>query len=428
MNLPLRQAAAVVCPLVLILTVGLLCSDPLLVLAQEPPPSAQSAEPALPPPGFVAEPAPVKKAVIFLDRHFASGGMTNGWYLDLNNMIPGAGWISGGPGYRRWSRHDRMFLDGSAAISWHGYRTAQARVELPKLAHGRLALGSQFRWQDYTRVHFYGEGPATSDANLSEYGLESTDLVGYATVRPFEWLAIGGEIGWLQPDITARSGPFLRDRPDARQLFPSNIVYGVADQPTFIHSEASIMADRRDFPGHPTRGGLVRATVSQYSDRDLDLFTFRQYETEAAGFVPLGPRVVLAVRGWLVASDTAPGRFVPFYLQPSLGGHNSLRSYAEYRFHDRDMLVINAETRLALMSHVDAAVFVDAGNVAARVEDLNLDRRSYGAGVRLHSQRQTFARVDVARGDEGWRVVFRLTDPLSLARLTRRTAAIPFVP
>jgi hypothetical protein len=83
---------------------------------------------------------------------------------------------------------------------------------------------------------------------------------------------------------------------------------------------------------------------------------------------------------------------------------------------------------VAMMTHVDAAMFVDAGNVAARVGDLDLGKRSYGAGLRLHSRRQTFARLDVARGGEGWRVLFRLTDPLNLARLTRRSAPAPFVP
>ena len=72
--------------------------------------------------------------------------------------------------------------------------------------------------------------------------------------------------------------------------------------------------------------------------------------------------------------------------------------------------------------------FLDAGNVAARLSDLNLDKRSYGAGLRLHTRRRTFARFDVAHGGEGWRLLFRLTDPLNLARLSRRTAAVPFVP
>ena len=71
---------------------------------------------------------------------------------------------------------------------------------------------------------------------------------------------------------------------------------------------------------------------------------------------------------------------------------------------------------MALFNHLDAAVFADAGNVAPHVADVNLDKRSYGAGLRLHSRESTFARVDIAHGGEGWRFMFRLSDPLQLKR------------
>ena len=41
---------------------------------------------------------------------------------------------------------------------------------------------------------------------------------------------------------------------------------------------------------------------------------------------------------------------------------------------------------MALFNHLDAAVFADAGNVAPHVADVNLDKRSYGAGLRLLSR------------------------------------------
>ena len=363
------------------------------------------------PRGIVAEPDLIQRAVLFGDRHFSGGESRNGWYVDSTSMIPGAGWISAGPGFRRWSHNDNLVLDGSVAMSWRRYKTAQARVELPKLARSRLAIGSQFRWQDFGHVKTFGEGPDSLESGRDEYRIRSTNLVGYATLRPARWAGIGAQVGFLEPSVALRSGPRAED------------------QPSFVHSEASITADTRDFPGHPTRGGLVRAAAARYSDRDTGAFSFNRYEAEGAGFVPLaGSRLVIALHGWLVTSGTGDGQVVPFYLQPSLGGHNTLRGYADYRFHDRNLLVVNAEARVPLMTHVDAAVFVDAGNVAGRAADLNLDKRSYGAGLRLHSRRQTFARMDVARGGEGWRFVFRLTDPLNLARLSRRTASAPFVP
>ncbi len=161
------------------------------------------------------------------------------------------------------------------------------------------------------------------------------------------------------------------------------------------------------------RGGVIHFAATRYSDRDGGAASFRRYQAEVARFIPFAAAaVVLAVHGRFVGSDTGEGQFVPFYLQPSLGGQNSLRSYDDYRFHDRNLLGLSIETRVAMMTHVDAAFFVDAGNVAPRAADLNLDRRSYGAGLRLHSRRQTFAGVDVAHGAEGWRAIFRLTDPL----------------
>jgi len=137
---------------------------------------------------------------------------------------------------------------------------------------------------------------------------------------------------------------------------------------------------------------------------------------------------VLALHGWVATSQTEPGQIVPFYLEPSIGGQNSLRSFSDFRFHDRNLALLNVEARVALFTHLDAAVFVDAGNVAPRFDDLNLDKRSYGVGARFHTRRETFARVDVARGVEGWRLVFRMTEPLNSSRYSRRTADAPFVP
>jgi hypothetical protein len=146
-------------------------------------------------------------------------------------------------------------------------------------------------------------------------------------------------------------------------------------------------------------------------------------------FLPLlRERWVVALHGWGAFSDTASDNSVPFYMLPSLGGGNTLRGYHDYRFHDRQMLVANAESRWALFSHVEVAAFVDAGNVAGRVRDLNLDKTSYGVGLRVHSRLTTLARVDVAHSREGWLAFFKLDDPFRLARHSSRAAVVPFVP
>jgi hypothetical protein len=81
---------------------------------------------------------------------------------------------------------------------------------------------------------------------------------------------------------------------------------------------------------------------------------------------------VLAFRGSALHSDVPGGNQIPFYLLPSIGGHNTLRDFLSYRFHDNNTLVVNAESRFGLYPHLDLAVFCDAGNVAAAFDDLNL--------------------------------------------------------
>ena len=75
-----------------------------------------------------------------------------------------------------------------------------------------------------------------------------------------------------------------------------------------------------------------------------------------------------------------------------------------------------------------SVVFLDAGNVAPTVRRLNLDKTSYGAGVRVHTERATIARFDVAYGARGWELMFRTSDSLRLGRGRRRVASIPFTP
>ena len=390
---------------------ALICLSPAVARGQEAPvPPSSATEPQ----GFLAEPDVITRAVLFADRHLGKGGLTNGIYVDYGNMIPGAGWASAGPGYRRWYGKDSALLDASASISVNAYTMAQARFELPALLKSRVGLGTQVRWQDFGNVDFFGAGRATTEDLLSHYSIKSTQLTAYATLRPFRWMDVEGQVGWMNPSSRYVDGALLQ---------------GLNDERTFIPSEVSVTVDTRDFPGHPTSGIVLRGVGAHYDDRTSGENTFNRYEGEAAAFVPIaGGRIVLALHGWAIRSDVEAGRSVPFYLQPGLGGANSLRSFTDYRFRDDNMVLANAEVRLALMTHLDLALFGDAGNVAAHSKDLNFEKRSYGAGFRFHTRRETFAMVDIAHGVEGWTYLFRLKDPLALSRITKKNTLVPFAP
>jgi hypothetical protein len=385
------------------------------------------------PVGFFTEPAIITSNIDYFNQRWgeASGRPRNGFYPEFSNMITGAGWVSAGPGYRHYFNDNQILLDTSAALSWHLYKMGQARFELPTLANDHLIVGAQAMWQDATQVNYYGIGPDSLEENQSQYGLQSTDFVGYVTVTPNYWLSISGELGWLmRPNVGSPRGSFApNDVRTTAQQFPNDPAVGLSTQPNFAHGEAAIAADTRDHRGYPTSGGLYRAASTSYFDQSGGTFSFREYEAEALQLFPLADkRVVLAFRGWALHGDVPAGHQIPFYLMPAIGGSNTLRDYPDYRFHDNNILVVNAESRFAVYQHVDAAVFVDAGNVAATFSELNLDKTNYGAGLRLHTDATTIARLDVAHGSNGWKLFFRTNDPLRLGRLRRHIAIIPFAP
>jgi outer membrane translocation and assembly module TamA len=91
-----------------------------------------------------------------------------------------------------------------------------------------------------------------------------------------------------------------------------------------------------------------------------------------------------------------------------VGGGTSLRGFSTYRFTDRHSLLLQAEWRIIANRFFETAAFYDAGKVAARTSDLDLNhlKSDYGMGVRFHGPFATVLRVDVARSNEGTRLVF----------------------
>ena len=384
-------------------------------------------------PGMFGEPSLLRHVINSTDGDLSSEREpSDGFYAEFGNMITGEGWISAGPGYRHHLFGEHAIVDASAAVSWNLYQNYQAQFYLPHLANDRLSVGVQGMYQRWLAVEYFGLGNDSVKANSSAYRLADTDILGFATVNPRTWLSIAGRVGWIpRPALGTAEGPRV-SVPNTVDLFTQDSAPGLRSSTAFLHADVSVAADFRDHVGHPTRGGLYRAALSGYSDRDGGTYSFRRYEVEASQFVPLfTTKWVLALHGWEVFSDTSAGDLVPFYLMPSLGGKNTMRGYADYRFHDRNMQVFNVESRWALWANLDAAVFADFGKTAPRADDLDFDhlKRSYGVGLRVHNAASTLLRIDAGHSVEGWKFFIKVSDPFKRTTpLSGRSAVVPFVP
>src|SRR6185436_9334573 len=119
--------------------------------------------------------------------------------------------------------------------------------------------------------------------------------------------------------------------------------------------------DTRDEPGNARSGSYVEIEHSFNRDRDFTRYSFDRTDLEVAHFVPfVDKKQALVLHGRLAVSDAKPGNLVPFYLLPTVGGGNSVRSLREYRFRDRNALVMNVEYRWEVLPALDMAVFADA--------------------------------------------------------------------
>jgi hemolysin activation/secretion protein len=91
---------------------------------------------------------------------------------------------------------------------------------------------------------------------------------------------------------------------------------------------------------------------------------------------------------------------MPFYLMPYLGGNDTLRGFREYRFRGPHAILLQGEYRFEIWSGFDGALFYDAGKVAQRRSDLDLNNleRDYGIGFRFNTNEGVVMRVDAGFG------------------------------
>jgi hypothetical protein len=325
------------------------------------------------------------------------------WHPFFNSAYAGGGFTVGG-GYMQYVS-PYNFVDVRGSITVSDYKRVEAQFTAPRLFERHASLSLLGGWRQATQVGFFGIGPNTLKSSRTNYSFKEPYAAAMLTVAPTRKLLLlqgGFELSqWKQE---SGRGNF----PSVETVFTPASLPGLGAKPTYAHSEATFGIDWRTSPGYSRRGGFYGVTAHDYHDTN-SRFGFRQVDYDAIQHIPiLREAWVVSLHGRLETTYNNGTQQIPFFMLPSLGGGSTLRGFTSWRFRDRNSLLLQAEWRAAVNRFMDLALFYDTGKVTPSRGDIDLRglKDDYGVGVRLHGPISTPLRIEVARSNEGTRVVF----------------------
>ncbi|HEV3485200.1 MAG TPA: BamA/TamA family outer membrane protein, partial [Vicinamibacterales bacterium] len=324
-----------------------------------------------------------------------------GFFVTFGDIKSGSG-IALGPAY------GKLFDNGTTLVakgtySIRNFKLLQLAAHSAPLAGGRVLFSGRARWQDAPTLALFQLGQRSPNVRAN-YGETMTEVSGQMSLQPARFIRLGAGTAFERYETDSADVPVIADVAVTPIAFP-----GLGADPDYLHSFALAAIDSRAGPGYSRRGSLLQATLHDYRQRNEGPFSFQRVDGMAQQLIPIlhGNWVIdLSVRASTTSADD--GETVPFFLMPELGGGSDLRGFGNYRFRDRHSILFTAEYRWYVQEYVDMAIFYDAGKVASRRRDLDLDglKSDVGIGIRFHSPRATALRLEVARGNEGLRLIF----------------------
>ncbi len=377
------------------------------------------------------QPNSAEKAFLRLENDSFRETLNIRWkdfYPKIGNLSDGSGFALGLRHFKSRLTKANLSVQTSGAASFSSYRLAsfefgRFKQVAPFLFLGPNEFASPFKFGDereresdlflyfnlryryFPQETFFGIGPDPLEEETS-YLIEDAayDVVaGYRHGR----FGVAGRAGYLQVNI----GEGTDDDPlSLREAFDDLSAPGLDRQPDFLRGNAAVFFDFRDNPGNPHNGGVLGLVYTHFNDRGGSEFEFNRITLDARQYIPLGSRQrVLALRFFGSSDETEGASRVPFYLQRTLGGYETLRGFPQFQFRDERLLYLSAEYRWEAWPAVEFALFYDAGKVFPNTEDFDFENleKSVGGGVRFKTSRRTFLRFDVGRGQGKTLIHFR---------------------
>jgi outer membrane protein assembly factor BamA len=325
----------------------------------------------------------------------------------LYGFHPVIGGMQTGSGFALGTSYSKDGFQASTQGSLNGYQKHELRFSVPRLLSDRVFADIHTTYRNYPQEDFFGTGSDSRAEDRANYRLEDISYGGEVGFRLKEHVKAGTHLRWIKTNVGAGTDARF---PSITSVFDVTDLPGVDQQPSYLQTGAFLEVDYRDEPANPRAGGRYMAKWSSFQDRKVGLYDFSRYDIEVQQYIPFfNHRRVIALRGKTTLTRTAEGQEIPFFILPAMGGSEDLRGFTEFRFRDRNLLLLNAEYRWEAFSGLDLALFADAGQVAPRARQLDLGelKTAAGAGFRFNTAKNVFLRFDVGFSKEGSRVFMK---------------------
>lgn len=258
---------------------------------------------------------------------------------------------------------------------------------------------------------FWGLGPDT-DLDDDESGFSWERWGGVAAVGIPEGWVVNGEIHALYE----RS--FVYETYETNQRNATDVFVAVPGvdlpQAELWSPGGTIRLDLRNSPGHPTRGLLVEGFGGIWRSLDDELpFDWTEYGGEIQAHLPLGSDWhVISLGGELdVVEPDDDDSVIPFVYLPTIGGSSRGRGFKSWRWRDEAVASAVAEYRYRIWEEhtwrsapgvLEAALFVEAGDLADEIGDLDTEdlKWSYGFEIRMFLRQRPVFSAGIGFSDE----------------------------
>jgi hypothetical protein len=277
----------------------------------------------------------------------------------------------------------------------------QTGIELPRLARGRSFFGFDAYRYEYTRLLYFGPGNDSQKSNITDYSMRESAFDLRAGIIFHRKLRAGLTGAFRAISVGQGTDPSL---PSSDSMYTVASARGIDRQTDFLVGGFFAEYEGRDLPGDPHGGSYWLAKFQNFNGSRRALGGFNQYNFEGQYYVPFwNKRRVIALRAKAALTTPHNNTFVPFYLEPRIGGGDDLRGFSSFRFHDQNAVVATAEYRWTIIPVLDMALFADAGKVYADADQISIGHMhtDLGFGLRVRAANTIPVRVDVGFSREG---------------------------